>query len=131
MYMLKIVLASAWETDYKPGQEAGRFSEAWAVTQERGDRSRGVAQVILGCVVKVAPSGLADGWGAGFKGKHRIKRNPCFLLDEWGWRGLELGLGHTTQERHWALGTYLRHFNFLGLRGFLREETFLKKKKKN
>ena len=46
MYILKIVLASAWETDYRPGQGAGRFLEAWAVTQVIGDGSTGVAQVI-------------------------------------------------------------------------------------
>lgn len=77
-------LASAWEADYRPGQEAGRFLGAWAVTQERGDRSRGVAQVLLGCVVQVAPSGLADAGGAGFKGKHRIKMNPHFLPEHLG-----------------------------------------------
>ena len=27
----------------------------------------------------MAPSGLADAWDASFKGKHRIKMNPCFL----------------------------------------------------
>lgn len=77
-------LASAWEADYRPGQEAGRFLGAWAVTQERGDRSRGVAQVLLGCVVQVAPSGLTDAGGAGFKGKHRIKMNPHFLPEHLG-----------------------------------------------
>ena len=30
--------------------------------------------------------------------------------EEWGWRGLELGLGHTERERHWVLVAMLKVF---------------------
>lgn len=52
-------LASAWEADYRPGQEAGRFLGAWAVTQERGGRSGVLHRSSWDAMVQVAPSGLA------------------------------------------------------------------------